>query len=41
MQGPDSGAYKNFHLAFNHISLNVQNLFLSLNAVWLFYITFN
>jgi len=40
MQGSDRGAYKNFHLGFNHISVNVQNLLLSLNAVWLFYITF-
>jgi len=38
MQGPDSGAYKNFHLGFN---VNVQNLFLLLNAVWLLHITFN
>jgi hypothetical protein len=41
MQGSDSGAYKNFHLGFNHIKVIVQNLFLSLNAVWLFYITLN
>jgi len=41
MQGPDSGAYKNFILGFNHINVNVQNLFRSLNAVWLLHITFN
>jgi hypothetical protein len=41
MQGSDSGAYKNFHLGFNHINVNVRNLFLLLNVVWLFYITFN
>jgi hypothetical protein len=39
MQGSDSGAYRNFHLGFNHINVNVKNLLLSLNAVWLFYIT--
>ena len=33
MQRPDNGAYKNFHLGFNHNNVNVQNLFLSLNAV--------